>query len=127
MSRTGSSFSVAVQVFSCPPSGPENIRADQLSHKFSRCSADSVTEPTKTALKQRNWQSWELYALAQNCEGNPIVAVTPFDVKQAIVVKDLEPFPVLHAERPRLTAIEQDGPDYCRLGLACGFTRYPPS
>ncbi len=37
------------------------------------------------------------------------------DAAQAIVV--------LHVERPRLTTIEQDAPDYCRIGSALGFAR----
>ncbi len=57
---------------------------------------------------------------------NPIAAVAPFDVAQAIVVEDFESFPVLHTERPLLTAIEQDGTDYCRVDPAFGFARNLP-
>ncbi len=44
-----------------------------------------------------------------------------FDAAQAIAVEDFKSFPVLHAERPRLTDIEQDGPDYSRKDPALGF------
>ncbi len=75
----------------------------------------SVTELTNTELEQKSWQGWELYALAENCSGNPIAVVTTFDAAQTIVVEEFELFPVLHAEWPRLTAIKQDGPDCCRV------------
>ncbi len=65
-----------------------------------------VTESTKTALQQKRWQGWELWTLAENCTGNPIATVTPFDAAQAIVVEDFESFSVLHAERPRLASID---------------------
>ncbi len=53
--------------------------------------------------------------MAENCTGNPIAKVTPFDAAKAIVVTDFESFPFLHAERPRLTSIEKGGPDFCRV------------
>ncbi len=61
--------------------------------------------------------------MAEDCPGNSIAAVTPFDAARAIAVEDVESFPVLHAERPRLTAIEQDDLDYCRVYPALGFAR----
>ncbi len=106
--------------------GPGNIWADQLSHKFTRCSAGSVTDPTKSALQQKTWLSWELGALAENCARNPIATVTPFDAAQAIVEEDFEFFPVLHTERLRLIAIGQDGSEYCRVDPAFGFARNHP-
>ncbi len=64
--------------------------------------------------------------MAVNYTGNPIATVTPFDAAQAIVVEDFESFPVLHAKRPRLTSIKEDGPDYCRVNPALGFARNLP-
>ncbi len=65
--------------------------------------------------------------MAENCAGNPIAAVTPFDAARAIIVEELESFLVLHADRTRLTAIEQDGRDYCHVDPALGFARNLPS
>ncbi len=42
-------------------------------------------------------------------------------------VEDFESFPVLHAERPRLTSIKKDSPDNCRVYPALGIARNLPS
>ncbi len=46
---------------------------------------------------------FELQAFGDICGGNPIAAFTLFDTAHALVVEDFTSFPVLHAERPRLT------------------------
>ncbi len=55
-----------------------------------------------------------------------MAAITPSDAAHAIVVENFESFPVLHVERPRLTAIEQEGPDYWRVDSALGVVRDLP-
>ncbi len=80
-----------------------------------------MTEPTKMVLRQKSWQGWDLWPLAENCAGSPIAAVTPYEMAQAIVVEDSESILFLRAERPRLTAIEPYGPDYSRIDPPLGF------
>ncbi len=107
--------------FSSFTTGFSNIGLDQLSHYFAMCSVVSVPKPMIRAFWQKSWQSLELQQLVENGAGKQYTMMTSSDVTQAISVGDFELVTVLHAVWQHLTAIGQDGPDYCRVDPAFGL------